>query len=119
MAKPRPSLRSDHCPSSIGIGVRQLSESVSAFAGIRTEGHRADNDFPGWLDWWTGGVSFQSYDTVFGPWSVVCGPWSLLSPLPFALSSSPSASALLSVKSVKSVVKLSSRSHENENFFGS
>jgi len=35
MAKPRPSLRSDHCPSSIGIGVRQLSESVSAFAGIR------------------------------------------------------------------------------------
>ena len=36
MANTRASLRSDYCPIWIGIGVRLFSESVSAFAGIRT-----------------------------------------------------------------------------------
>ena len=36
MANTRASLRSDNCPIWIGIGVRLFSESVSAFAGIRT-----------------------------------------------------------------------------------
>ena len=36
MANTRASLRSDYCPIWIGIGVRLFSESVSAFAGIRS-----------------------------------------------------------------------------------
>src|SRR5689334_839061 len=37
MTNTQPSLRSDYCPICAGIGVRQLSESVSAFIGIRTQ----------------------------------------------------------------------------------
>ena len=37
MTNTEPSLRSDDCPICSGIGVRQLSESVSAFIGIRSE----------------------------------------------------------------------------------
>ena len=36
MSNPTASLRSDYCPICAGIGVRQLSESVSDFIGIRT-----------------------------------------------------------------------------------
>lgn len=36
MTNTQPSLRSDYCPICAGIGVRQLSESVSDFIGIRT-----------------------------------------------------------------------------------
>ena len=35
MTNPTASLRSDYCPICPGIGVRQLSESVSDFIGIR------------------------------------------------------------------------------------
>ena len=37
MSNTRTSLRSDYCPICAGISVRQLSESVSDFIGIRTK----------------------------------------------------------------------------------